>query len=122
MGRLNFKTDENRLYKEFEAFGSVESVQIVRHFKTGKSKGYAFVEFRHREDADNAMRADGRKIDGMRYIVDRELGRTNIDWTPRRLGGGKGEKRRNREEDEFTRQLQSEFREKERQEQALIKV
>jgi RNA recognition motif-containing protein len=53
VGRLNFKTDENRLYKEFEAFGTVESVQIVRHFKTGKSKGYAFVEFRHREDADS---------------------------------------------------------------------
>jgi RNA recognition motif-containing protein len=78
-------------------------VQIVKHFKTGKSKGYAFVEFRHREDADNAMRADGRKIDGMRCIVDRELGRTNLDWTPRRLGGGKGEKRRNREEDDFVR-------------------
>lgn len=49
------------------------------------------------------MRADGRKIDGMRILVDRELGRNKIDWIPRRLGGGKGEKRRNRDEDDFVR-------------------
>ena len=49
------------------------------------------------------MRADGRKIDGHRVLVDRELGRTKTDWTPRRLGGGKGEKRRDRDEDELVR-------------------
>jgi len=49
------------------------------------------------------MRADGRRIDGMRYIVDRELGRTNVDWAPRRFGGGKGEKRRDRDEEDFVR-------------------
>lgn len=103
VSRLNYRVDENRLYKEFEVFGPVQSVHIVRHTKTGKSKGYAFVEFRHREDADNAMRADGRRIDGMRYIVDRELGRTNVDWAPRRFGGGKGEKRRDRDEEDFVR-------------------
>jgi len=68
------------------------------------------------------MRADGRKIDGMRILVDRELGRNKIDWIPRRLGGGKGEKRRNRDEDDFVRQLQSEFKEQEELESTISKM
>ncbi len=35
-------------------------------------------------------RADGKKIDGRRVIVDIERGRTIKGWKPRRLGGGKG--------------------------------
>lgn len=80
------------------------SVHIVRHKITKKSKGYAFIEFRKERDAENAFRnADGRKIEGHRILVDRELGRTKESWTPRRFGGGKGEKRRDRAEEEFAR-------------------
>ena len=35
-------------------------------------------------------RADGKKIDGRRVVVDIERGRTIKGWKPRRLGGGKG--------------------------------
>jgi len=35
-------------------------------------------------------RADGKKIDGKRVVVDIERGRTIKGWKPRRLGGGKG--------------------------------
>ena len=35
-------------------------------------------------------RADGKKIDGKRVLVDIERGRTIKGWRPRRLGGGKG--------------------------------
>ena len=35
-------------------------------------------------------RADGKKIDGKRVLVDIERGRTIKGWKPRRLGGGKG--------------------------------
>lgn len=50
--------------------------------------------FKHERDADYAiLKADGRKIDGRRILVDRELGRTKKQWLPRRLGGGKGGER-----------------------------
>lgn len=39
----------------------------------------------------------GRKIDGRRIAVDCERGRTRKEWLPRRLGGGKGDSRRDRE-------------------------
>lgn len=42
-------------------------------------------------------RGNGRKVDGARVVVDYERGRTKTDWIPRRLGGGKGDKRRDRE-------------------------
>lgn len=45
---------------------------------------------------DAVVKGDGRKIEGHRVIVDRELGRTRNDWLPRRLGGGKGDSRRDK--------------------------
>ena len=72
----------------------------MRHHKTKKCKGYAFVEYRDERSADEAVRRmDGRKIDGFRVIVDREFGRTKRSWYPKRLGGGKGDSRRNRSDE-----------------------
>ena len=48
---------------------------------------------------------DGRKIDQHRIIVDRELGRTKATWVPRRLGGGKGEARRDRRDEQLIKEL-----------------
>lgn len=85
----------------------------MRSSKTGLSRGYAFVEFHRERDTDYAIqRGQNRRIDGNRVIVDRELGRTKTEWFPRRLGGGKGEKRRvSREEEEFVQKTKSEFAE-----------
>jgi U1 small nuclear ribonucleoprotein len=91
--RLNFETNERRLRREFEVFGPVVSVNIVKD-KEGKSRGYAFIEFANEKDFKNAYKqADGRKIDGRKVVVDCERGRTAADWRPRRLGGGKGNTR-----------------------------
>ena len=91
-------------------FGAVEAVTIVRNKKTGKSRGYGFVEFRHERDADYAvMKADNRKIDGVRVLVDRELGRTRKDWLPRRLGGGKGINRRDIEDEKVLDSLRDDI-------------
>jgi len=40
------------LKREFEIYGPVEGVRIVKNKFTKKSKGYAFVEFRNEKDAD----------------------------------------------------------------------
>lgn len=118
VGRLNFKTDEDRLKKEFEIFGHVKTVRIVRHHTTGKSKGYAFIEFQRERETDNAIsKGQNRRIDSHRVIVDREFGRTKTEWLPRRLGGGRGEKRRvGREEEEFIAKTKQDFAEQEIQE------
>lgn len=39
-------------------------------------------------------KADGKKIDGRRVLIDVERGRTVKGWRPRRLGGGLGSTRK----------------------------
>lgn len=97
--------------REFHGvFGEVLNVHIVKDSKTGKSRGYGFVEFSSEREADDAVRrGDGRRVDGRRIIVDREFGRTERRWFPRRLGGGKGEARRDRRDEELIRELKKQI-------------
>lgn len=47
----------------------------------GKPRGYAFIEYEHKEDMKNAYKmADGRKVEGRRVLVDVERGRTVPGW------------------------------------------
>jgi hypothetical protein len=50
-------------------------------------------------------KGEGRRVDGRRVKVDYERGRTKSDWLPRRLGGGKGDSRRDRDEEKLIRDL-----------------
>jgi RNA recognition motif-containing protein len=47
----------------------------------GKSRGYAFIEYEHKNDMKLAYKnADGKKIEGKRVVVDVERGRTVPTW------------------------------------------
>ena len=54
---------------------------------------------------DALGRADGRKVDGRRINVDYERGRTKQEWIPRKLGGGRGDKRRDRDIERMIRDV-----------------
>jgi U1 small nuclear ribonucleoprotein len=91
VGRLVYEVTERKLLREMETFGPVKDIQIVKEKQTGKSRGYAFVEYEHEEDMKRAYRAaDGMKIEGRYIVVDVERGHTVPTWLPRRLGGGLG--------------------------------
>jgi len=95
VGRINFDSSDSKLKREFESYGPVKKITLQTNKKTGKPRGYAFVEFEHERDMHSAYRhADGKKIDGKRVLVDIERGRTVKGWLPRRLGGGLGGTRR----------------------------
>ena len=69
-------------------------VRLVTNIKTGKSKGYAFIEYERTNDFKRAFKnSNGKRIDGKRCIIDYERGRTQKGWRPRRLGGGVGSSR-----------------------------
>ena len=75
MGRLSYDTNDKKLRREFEEYGEIRSVKVVTD-NEGKHRGYAFVEFEREEDMNLAYkRADGKKIDGRRIVVDVERGR-----------------------------------------------
>lgn len=112
VSRLNFKTDEETLKREFERFGPINSLRLVRDAKTGKSKGYAFVEFKHSRHCERLYDSNGMKIDGKKILVDYECSRTVEDWLPKRLGGGKGNKRRDRDTEHKIRKVIKEYKAK----------
>ncbi|KAH0833142.1 hypothetical protein J3R83DRAFT_12139 [Lanmaoa asiatica] len=81
---------ENDLRREFETFGTIERVRIVRD-KKNRSRGYAFIVYERERDMKAAYKeSDGLHIMGKRILVDVERGRTVRGWKPRRLGGGLG--------------------------------
>ncbi|VDD79568.1 unnamed protein product [Mesocestoides corti] len=94
VARLNYDTSEHKLRREFDVYGPIKKICMVKDAATGKPRGYAFVEFEHERDMHAANKdANGRKIDGHRILTDIERGRTRPDWRPRRLGKGLGKSR-----------------------------
>lgn len=102
--------------KEFQIFGPIKRVRVVVDEKTGLSKCYAFIEYEKHKDFESISlsqlivlvaldRGKGRRVDGRRVEVDQERGRVKHDWLPRRLGGGRGDTRRNRDEERMVREL-----------------
>ena len=91
IGRLSYKTSEEKLRNIFSEFGRLKSVRLVRDVITGHSKGYGFVEFKHRSDAKKAQEESFKlTIDERDVIVEFEHERRLKGWVPRRLGGGFG--------------------------------
>lgn len=90
VGRISYETSEKKLKREFEHFGRISKIRMI-HDSQGKPRGYAFIEFEKEADLRMAYdRADGKKIDGRRIVVDVERGRTVKGWRPRKFGGGLG--------------------------------
>ncbi|OEH75777.1 RNA recognition motif-containing protein [Cyclospora cayetanensis] len=88
VGKLSYETTEKKLKREFEVYGPIRRVRVVRDCE-GKHRGYAFIEYERDRDMKEAYKkADGTKVDGRRVLVDVERARTVPGWLPRRLGGG----------------------------------
>ncbi|KAK7938452.1 hypothetical protein WMY93_001778 [Mugilogobius chulae] len=73
VARVNYDTTESKLRREFEVYGPIKRIYIVYNKRTGKPRGYAFIEYEHERDMHSAYKhADGKKIDGRRVLVDVE--------------------------------------------------
>jgi cold-inducible RNA-binding protein len=68
VGNLSFQTGENDLQDYFAQVGAVSSVNLMLDKMTGRSRGFAFVEFATAEEAQKAIEQfhdkdfQGRKI------------------------------------------------------------
>ena len=86
VGSLSFKTTEEELQKEFEAFGEVGAVKIIVDHETFKSRGFAFVTMPNQDQATAAIAAlNGKEINGFALKVN--------EARPRESGGGSGRER-----------------------------
>ncbi len=95
VGNLNYNTTEDLLRQAFSANGrEVTSVSIVMDRETGRSRGFAFVEFSTSEAAQQALQElDGQDLDGRMLRINEARERESRGGgggAPRPAGGGGG--------------------------------
>lgn len=69
VGNLPYHIGENDLHNHFSRFGVIETIKIVRNFRTGCSKGYAFVTYTSAKQAVKALSAHGKDLQGRSLVV-----------------------------------------------------
>ena len=91
VGNLNFGATEGAVRSLFEAYGTVERVNLVTDRDSGQARGFGFVEMSVNADADRAIaELNGREVDGRTLNVNEARPKTE-----RSFGGG-GRHRNNR--------------------------
>lgn len=94
---LTYRTTPDDLRRVFERCGEVGDIYIPRDRYTRESRGFAFVRFYDKRDAEDALEAmDGRMLDGRELRV--QMARYGRPTSPqtRRGGGGRDRDRRDR--------------------------
>ncbi|XP_030380457.1 serine/arginine-rich splicing factor 2 [Scaptodrosophila lebanonensis] len=93
---LTYRTTPEDLRRVFERCGEVGDIYIPRDRYTRESRGFAFVRFYDKRDAEDALEAmDGRMLDGRELRVQmarygRPSSPTRRNSTSNRRGGGTG--------------------------------
>jgi RNA recognition motif-containing protein len=91
VGNLSREVTDEELRQEFEAFGKVESVNIIKDRYSGQSRGFGFVEMATKEEGQAAIDGlKGKSLKGRELDVSEARPRTE----GRRGGFGGGGKRR----------------------------
>ncbi|MDP2690853.1 MAG: RNA-binding protein [bacterium] len=89
VGSLPYNTTEDALRRHFAGAGEVASVKIITDRETGRSRGFAFVEYASPEDAQKAVEMFHQQdFEGRSLIVNEA--RPQEDRGPRGGGGGGG--------------------------------
>jgi RNA recognition motif-containing protein len=91
VGNLSYQTQENDLQDYFATAGVVTSVNLMLDKMTGKSRGFAFVEYATAEDAVKAVEQfHGKEFQGRQLTVN--IARPREERPPRAGGGDRHER------------------------------
>jgi cold-inducible RNA-binding protein len=86
VGNLSYQTVENDLQDYFSQVGAVTSVNLMLDKFTGKSRGFAFVEFANLAEAEKAVEDfHGKEFHGRALTVN--VARPREERAPRDFGG-----------------------------------
>lgn len=87
VGNLSHETNEDSLREAFEAFGQVESVNIIKDRFSGESRGFGFVEMPSKQEAEKAIEEmNGKDLNGRAVSVNEARPKNDS----RGGGGGRG--------------------------------
>lgn len=97
VGNLNFGATEDAVRSMFEAYGTVEKVNLITDRDTGQARGFGFVEMSVNADADRAIaELNGRELDGRALNVNEARPKTDRGGSGGGGGGGGGRRNNNR--------------------------
>ena len=83
VGNLSYGVSSSDLQQMFEAYGEVQSAQVIMDRDSGRSKGFGFVEMGSDQEAQAAIAAlNGKEMDGRTLTVN--------EARPKEGGGGRG--------------------------------
>jgi len=72
IGNLSYEVTEKDLQEAFEAFGQVDSVNIVKDRYSGRSRGFGFVEMSEDTEAQSAIDGlDSKELKGRTIKVNK---------------------------------------------------
>jgi cold-inducible RNA-binding protein len=69
VGNLSYDANEQDLEKLFNDFGKNLQIKLIKDLETGRSKGFAFIEFENNSNAQAALQTDGKEFQGRRLKV-----------------------------------------------------
>ncbi|MGD0351109.1 MAG: RNA-binding protein [Verrucomicrobiota bacterium] len=96
VGNLAYQTGENDLQAYFAQAGAVTSVNLMLDKATGKSRGFAFVEFATAEEAQKAVEQfHNKEFQGRALTVN--IARPREERAPRWSGGDRRDRGEQRE-------------------------
>ncbi|HZT22930.1 MAG TPA: RNA-binding protein [Verrucomicrobiae bacterium] len=91
VGNLSYQTGENDLQDYFAQAGAVTSVNLILDRNTGKSRGFAFVEYATPEEAQKAIaQFHNKEFQGRAITVN--IARPREERPPRASGGERRER------------------------------
>src|SRR6185436_18250893 len=91
VGNLSYQTMENDLQDYFSQAGAVTSVSLMLDKMTGKSRGFAFIEFANQDEATKAIEQfHNKEFQGRALTVNIARPREERAQQPRWGGGGGG--------------------------------
>ena len=105
VGNLSFGSTEDTVRSLFEAYGTVERVNLVSDRDTGQARGFGFVEMTNNAEADRAIaELNGRELEGRALNVNEArpkperggFGGGGGGFRGNRSGGGGGSRRNSR--------------------------
>jgi RNA recognition motif-containing protein len=91
VGNLPYSVTDSSLQQMFEAFGGVDSAQVIMDRDTGRSKGFGFIEMKSDQEAQAAIAGmNGKEIEGRSLTVNEARPKTEGGGGGRRGGFGGG--------------------------------
>jgi RNA recognition motif-containing protein len=91
VGNLSYNAGEDELRQLFSQYGTVESVAVITDRDTGRSKGFAFVEFNNDQEAQAAISGlNGKEMSGRSLTVSPARPKSEGGGNRGSYGGGGG--------------------------------